>query len=170
MMFQVKGALSSEELTEINDALDGQGYVDGRETAANAASLVKRNVQLPVGSELRTRMSQKIEQALRRNQMFLWLAMPKTIGPFHLTRYEETHTYGDHVDSSIMGLQSGAPMRADIWSVKNWMQTVPQGNRRPARPVLPRPEARPLKPAPLLGGCLRGGLFVENRNGAGPAR
>ncbi len=114
MMFQLKGALSPEELTEINDALEGQGYVDGRETAANAASLVKRNVQLPVGSELRARMSQKIEQALRRNQMFLWLAMPKQIGPFHLTRYEETHTYGDHVDNSIMGLQAGAPMRADI--------------------------------------------------------
>ena len=39
MMFQVKSALSAEELTEINDALEDQNYVDGRETAANAASL-----------------------------------------------------------------------------------------------------------------------------------
>lgn len=114
MMFKIADALSAEELKEINDALDGQSYVDGRETAANAASLVKRNVQLPAGSDMRARISEKISQALRRNQMFLWLAMPKVIGPFHLTRYEETHTYGDHVDNSIMGLNIGAPMRADI--------------------------------------------------------
>lgn len=37
MRFQVKNALSAEELTEINDALEGQNYVDGREAAANAA-------------------------------------------------------------------------------------------------------------------------------------
>jgi len=114
MMFQFKNVLNADELTEINEALEGQAYVDGRETAANAASLVKRNMQLPVGSELRTRMGQKIEQALRRNQMFLWLTMPKRIGPFHLTRYEESHNYGDHVDNSIMGLNTGAPMRADV--------------------------------------------------------
>ena len=114
MMFEIANALSAEELKEINDALAGESYVDGRETAANAASLVKRNVQLPAGSDMRARISNKIAAAMRRNQMFLWLAMPKTIGPFHLTRYEETHTYGDHVDNSIMGLQVGNPMRADI--------------------------------------------------------
>ena len=114
MMFQVKSALSAEELTEINDALEDQNYVDGRETAANAASLVKRNTRLPVASDLRAHMSQKIEKALRRNQMFVWLTMPKRIGSFHLTRYEKTHNYGDHVDNSIMGLPAGAPMRADI--------------------------------------------------------
>ncbi len=59
-------------------------------------------------------MSQKIEKALRRSQMFVWLTMPKRIGPIHLTRYEETHNYGNHVDNSIMGLPAGAPMRADI--------------------------------------------------------
>jgi PKHD-type hydroxylase len=114
MMFQIADALNAEELKEINDALDGESYVDGRETAANAASLVKRNVQLSAGSEMRAKISNKIAAAMRRNQMFLWLAMPKEIGPFHLTRYEETHTYGDHVDNSIMGLQAGNPMRADI--------------------------------------------------------
>ena len=113
-MFEIKNTLSAEELTEINDALEGQNYVDGREAAANAASLVKRNTQLPVASDLRAQMSQKIEKALRHNQMFVWLTMPKRIGPFHLTRYEETHNYGDHVDNSIMGLPAGAPMRADI--------------------------------------------------------
>jgi len=70
-MFEVKNTLSAEELTEINDALEGQNYVDGRETAANAASLVKCNTQLPVASDLRAQISQKIEKALRRNQMFV---------------------------------------------------------------------------------------------------
>jgi len=114
MMFQIADALNAEELKEINKALDGQSYVDGRETAANAASLVKRNIQLPAGSDMRAKISEKISQALRRHQMFLWLAMPKVIGPFHLTRYEESHNYGYHVDNSIMGLNVGTPMRADI--------------------------------------------------------
>ncbi len=114
MIIELKGALSEDEVAEILAELDAHDFVDGRETAASMASLVKRNIQLPTNSELRMQISAKIRQALLRNRMFTWLVMPKRIGPFHLTRYEETHTYGDHVDNSIMGLSAGDPMRADI--------------------------------------------------------
>lgn len=114
MIIELKGVLSQEKVAEILADLDSQDFVDGRETAANAAGLVKRNIQLPTNSKLRMQIGKKIERSLLANRMFTWLVMPKRIGPFHLTRYEETHTYGDHVDNSIMGLAAGDPMRADI--------------------------------------------------------
>ena len=114
MLFEINGLLSRDEVAEINAALEGQNYVDGRETALNDASLVKRNIQLSAGSELRADLSRRIEAILLRHPMFTTLVLPKRIGPFHFSRYEEGMTYGDHVDNSVMGLNSGSPMRADI--------------------------------------------------------
>jgi PKHD-type hydroxylase len=76
MIFKLKNVLSADELKEINQTLEDQSYIDGRETAANAASLVKRNIQLPAASDVRLQLNRKIKLALRRQQMFVWLRCP----------------------------------------------------------------------------------------------
>ena len=114
MIFELNQVLTTGEVAEINAALDGQTFVDGRETALNDASLVKRNIQIPAGSELRATLGARLEKILLANAMFTTLVMPKRIGPFHFSRYEVGMTYGDHVDNSVMGLGTGDPMRADL--------------------------------------------------------
>jgi PKHD-type hydroxylase len=114
MIFELNQLLTGAEVAELNAALEGQTFVDGRETALNEASLVKRNIQIPAGSELRATLSARLEGILLANSMFTTLVMPKRIGPFHFSRYEVGMTYGDHVDNSVMGLGTGDPMRADL--------------------------------------------------------
>lgn len=110
----MQGVLSAQEVAEINAALDGQDFVDGRETAHNEAQLVKRNVQLRSDSAVRAELSQRIERALWTNSLFTTVVLPKRIGPFHFSRYEVGMEYGDHIDNSVMGLNTGDPMRADV--------------------------------------------------------
>ena len=114
MLFELNGVLSPDQVKETLAALEGQDFVDGRETALNEAQLVKRNVQLRSDSDLRARLSAMIESALLANRMFTTLVLPKRIGPFHFSRYEVGMEYGDHVDNSVMGMNSGNPMRADM--------------------------------------------------------
>lgn len=114
MMFELNNVLSVEQVREILAALEGQDFVDGRETALNDAQLVKRNVQLRADSDTRARLSAMIESALMANRMFTTLVLPKRIGPFHFSRYEVGMEYGDHVDNSVMGMNTGNPMRADM--------------------------------------------------------
>lgn len=114
MIFELQDVLNAQEISDFQAALDGEEFVDGRETAQNAASLVKKNVQLPAASSVRAALGQRLENILRENSNFTWLVMPKRIGPFHFSRYEMGMTYGDHVDNSLMGLEAGNPMRADL--------------------------------------------------------
>lgn len=114
MLFEFNSVLTPDQVRDTLDALEGQEFVDGRETALNDAQLVKRNVQLGANSELRTRLGAVIESALWANPRFTNLVLPKRIGPFHFSRYEVGMEYGDHVDNSVMGLNTSSPMRADM--------------------------------------------------------
>ena len=114
MMFELNGVLSAAQVRDTLAALEGQDFVDGRETALNDAQQVKRNVQLRADSDLRARLSDAIETALWANRMFTTLVLPKRIGAFHFSRYEVGMEYGDHVDNSVMGMNTGDPMRADM--------------------------------------------------------
>ena len=114
MIIELDDLLSADEVAAFNAALEGQTFVDGRETALNEAQLVKRNVQLEGGSALRAELSARMQAILLRHTVFTTVVLPKRIGLFHFTRYETGMSYGDHVDNSVMAMGSGNPMRADL--------------------------------------------------------
>ena len=114
MIIELDDLLSADEIATFNAALEGQTFVDGRETALNEAQLVKHNVQLEAGSALRAERSARLEAILLRHSVFTTVVMPKRIGLFHFSRYETGMTYGDHIDNSVMAIRSGQPLRADL--------------------------------------------------------
>lgn len=114
MIIELDDLLSADDVAGFNTALEGQLFVDGRETALNEARQVKNNVQLQADSALRAELSQRLEAILLRHTVFTTVVLPKRIGLFHFSRYETDMTYGDHVDNSVMAMGSGNPMRADL--------------------------------------------------------
>ena len=114
MIIELDDLLSADDVAGFNTALEGQLFVDGRETALNEARQVKNNVQLQADSALRAELSQRLEAILLRHTVFTTVVLPKRIGLFHFSRYETDMTYGDHVDNSVMAMGRGNPMRADL--------------------------------------------------------
>lgn len=114
MIFELQDVLTKDELQEIGSTLDSQNFVDGRTTARNAASMVKNNVQLAASNPVYSDLNRRLATILLQNPNFAWLVMPKRIGPFLFSQYRTGMTYGDHVDNSLMGMEAGNPLRADL--------------------------------------------------------
>ncbi|RMD62510.1 MAG: Fe2+-dependent dioxygenase [Alphaproteobacteria bacterium] len=112
MLVCIPDVLDWTELKKIHALIGDGAFKDGRLTAGYRAKRVKHNLQLdkeaPGAQEAKT----LIVNALKRNRMFQRAAMPHTIRPFLISRYEVGMQYGMHVDDALMG---GHPkVRSDV--------------------------------------------------------
>lgn len=102
----IEGLLSSDELTRLRDLISKADFQDGVVSASDAASKVKKNLQIrPEDSVEAQQASAILMQAFSRNVTLQSSIMPKAILPPLLSKYEEDMTYGLHVDSPLMGTQ-----------------------------------------------------------------
>lgn len=100
----IPGLLNSEELKQIHQLLSQAPFEDGRKTAFGNAQTVKNNLQVPRGQEpYYQQISAIFAHALNQSPLFQAVAMPKSVVPPLLSRYEPGHEYGYHVDSPLMG-------------------------------------------------------------------
>lgn len=115
MLLHIPQVLTKDEVAEIRQALDAEGWVDGLQTSGVQASEIKRNRQLAVDSPAFAPLSQRIAAALSRHPLFVAAALPKHILPPMFNRYENGGEYGNHIDNAIQTDRfSGQKIRTDV--------------------------------------------------------
>ena len=112
VILQIPSVLNAKELQVLRAELARASFEDGVATAGPMAREVKRNLQVPQGSEAARKCAPIVMEALRRNPTFFSATLPNRIfGPL-LNRYDAGMTYGEHVDNALMGAQNA--VRTDI--------------------------------------------------------
>lgn len=115
MLLHIPQVLTQAEVTEIRQALDTQGWVDGLRSTGPQAANVKRNLQLDASSPVFAPLSQRIAQALQRHPLFVSAVLPATMLPPMFNRYEGGGHYGNHIDNTIQTDRfSGQKVRTDV--------------------------------------------------------
>jgi PKHD-type hydroxylase len=104
MLLHIPGVIDRDQLARIRAALDGDGWVDGRQTVGAQGAQVKRNLQLADDSPLRHELGALVLEALARNPLYFAAALPLRTLPPRFNRYEGGGTYGAHVDGAVMAL------------------------------------------------------------------
>jgi len=110
MMIRIPEVLSRAQVAEARAVLAAADWVDGRATAGHQSARVKRNMQLPEGSEAARRLGDMILAALERNPLFLTAVLPARVFPPLFNRYEGGEHFGAHVDNAIRQV-TGTPHR-----------------------------------------------------------
>ena len=116
MLLRIANVLTPQLLGEARHLLAQASWQDGRATAGSQASLVKRNEQLPAGSDQARALQALVLQALERHAMFFSATLLKRVLPPLFNRYAGAHNhYGSHVDQAVRYLPGGAQrVRTDI--------------------------------------------------------
>lgn len=112
MLLQIPGVLSQGEVEGLRAELARAGFEDGAATAGYVAREVKRNLQVPQGSETARKCGAPVLEALRRNPTFYSAALPHRVQGPVFNRYDPGMTYGEHVDNAVMG--GTVPVRTDL--------------------------------------------------------
>ncbi len=107
MILRIAKALDTATLKALEEAAATSNFEPGTRTAGRSARHVKHNQQL--GGAAASAVCRTVESALRRNDVFMAAALPKSFCRVMLTRYEQGMAYGIHTDDPLIG---GA--RADL--------------------------------------------------------
>jgi PKHD-type hydroxylase len=109
-MFRLfENVLDAAQLRELRETAAASQFVDGR--ISNPHSTVKNNLQLHEKSTAE-RIAALLATALLKNEDVFNFALPKSLAPPILTRYEAGMSYGLHPDAALM--QVPQPLRSDI--------------------------------------------------------
>ena len=112
MLLHIPGVLKKEEVAAVMRELGQGAYEDGRVSAGLIARDVKNNLQAKRDSEAAKKCAPMILGAMKRNNTFYSVALPRRMhGPI-FNRYDVGMTYGSHVDNAIMGDDEG--VRSDV--------------------------------------------------------
>jgi PKHD-type hydroxylase len=114
MLVQIPKVLDAAQLQMFREELRKAEWSDGRGSAGYLARKVKDNQQLPDDHPVGRKLAEVVLTALRGNELFTAAALPLKIVPPMFNRYDETQTYGRHVDGSIRPLKSGMRVRTDL--------------------------------------------------------
>lgn len=115
MLLHIPQVLTAVEVTDIREALELEGWVDGLQTSGPQSSNLKRNLQLDPNSPAFPALSQRIADALNRHPMFVSAVLPQTMLPPMFNRYEGGGQYGNHIDNTIQTSRfSGQKVRTDV--------------------------------------------------------
>lgn len=117
MLLQIPDLLTPDEVREARRLLTEASWEDGRHTAGHQASRVKDNQQLPLDHPTALALGDLILERLGRTPLFIASALPLRVLQPRFNRYEDSGTYGSHVDSAIFPVPGTAlRIRSDISS------------------------------------------------------
>ena len=117
MLVAVPAVLSADQVASARDLIERAEWEDGKTTAGKQSAIAKRNRQLSHDSQARQTVAAMILEALANNGLFMSAALPKSIFPPLINRYDasEGHGFGDHVDNAIRFLPDGSGrIRTDL--------------------------------------------------------
>lgn len=101
MQLVIADVLTPEPLAEIRETLAAMRFEDGARTAGWSARLVKDNEQARESATLRL-LRERVETAIRCNDLFALAVRPKAMTPLLFSRYGVGQAYGAHVDNPLM--------------------------------------------------------------------
>ena len=103
--------LNTEELKSLRKSLSNLDlpWEDGKKTAGNHASLVKKNLQLDKESDISKKLSILITKKILKDDLIKSFSLPKNIHGTMFTKSQKGMKYGRHIDNAYMS--SG---RADL--------------------------------------------------------
>lgn len=110
MLITIPKVLSADELKRCCDELEQADWSDGRGSAGYLSQAVKENQQLPDAHPLAQKLGELILNKLDQNQLFMSAALPLKIVPPLFNCYENSGTYGRHVDGAMRPI-TGTPYR-----------------------------------------------------------
>lgn len=110
MLLHIPDILTEAPLAECRKALGEAAWADGRATAGYQSAKVKNNQQLPELDPTAQRLGDMILATLERNALFMSGALPLKVVPPLFNRYENSQTYGNHIDGAIRPV-AGTPHR-----------------------------------------------------------
>ncbi len=112
MLTCIPEVLEAQELERIDELLARANYQDGKRSAGYRAKRVKNNLQLERDDPNRQEINTIVLEALTRNRLFQRIAIPRSIRPPLISRYEPGMAYGAHVDDALMG--GASRVRTDL--------------------------------------------------------
>jgi PKHD-type hydroxylase len=110
MLLHIPDVLTAEQIAECRKALGEADWEDGRATAGYQSARVKNNRQLPERHPTAQRLGDMILTTLERHPLFMSGALPLKVVPPLFNRYENSQTYGNHIDGAIRPV-AGTPHR-----------------------------------------------------------
>lgn len=117
MIIVLEQVITPEEVKIIRKRLEHAEWEDGKKTAGFLAEGVKDNLQLNPQSPLALELGDFLRQVLRANPAYIAAALPAKILPPRFNRYENSGTYGNHIDNAIFNLpENQQAMRTDVSS------------------------------------------------------
>ncbi|MGI1244604.1 PKHD-type hydroxylase YbiX [Raoultella ornithinolytica] len=114
MMYHIPAVLSPQEVDDFRAQLQQADWVDGRATTGDQGALVKKNQQVDTRSPLHGELQNRVLAALNRSSLFFAAALPKTLSSPLFNRYQQSETYGFHVDGAVRSQAQGGWMRTDL--------------------------------------------------------
>ena len=114
MMYHIPAVLRPQEVDDFRAQLQQADWVDGRATTGDQGALVKKNQQVDTRSPLYGELQNKVLAALNRSSLFFAAALPKTLSSPLFNRYQQSETYGFHVDGAVRSQAQGGWMRTDL--------------------------------------------------------
>jgi PKHD-type hydroxylase len=102
VILRISKAIDLSTLDAVEDVAAANVFQPGSGTAGRSARTVKNNEQLASGPAARG-VSRTVEAALRRNDLFMAAAQPKTFCRVMLSRYEPGMSYETHTDDPLIG-------------------------------------------------------------------
>ena len=114
MMYHIPAVLSPQEVDDFRAQLQQADWVDGRATTGDQGALVKKNQQVDTRSPLYGELQNRVLAALNRSSLFFAAALPKTLSSPLFNRYQQSETYGFHVDGAVRSQTQGGWMRTDL--------------------------------------------------------
>ncbi|MFS3892405.1 PKHD-type hydroxylase YbiX [Raoultella ornithinolytica] len=114
MMYHIPAVLSPQEVDDFRAQLQQANWVDGRATTGDQGALVKKNQQVDTRSPLYGELQNRVLAALNRSSLFFAAALPKTLSSPLFNRYQQSETYGFHVDGAVRSQAQGGWMRTDL--------------------------------------------------------
>ncbi len=107
--------LDDAQVRDLRDLLDRADWQDGRASAGNQGVHVKRNHQLPRGSEAERAGQAIVMRALNQSPEFLSACLPRKLVPPYFNRYAgDANQFGPHIDGAIRYTETGQAVRTDL--------------------------------------------------------
>ncbi len=99
----ISNVLTWEQLTKLREMIAESPFESGERTAGPRARRVKDNLQMARDAKHRSEIQELVVSTLMANVDFRRAALPRSMRPPMVSRYQPGMAYGPHVDDALMG-------------------------------------------------------------------
>lgn len=99
----ISNFLNADQLKQLRQWIAESPFESGERTAGARARRVKDNLQMTRDAAHRKEIHDMITSTLMNNGEFRRVALPKSLRPPMISRYQPGMAYGPHVDDALMG-------------------------------------------------------------------